>query len=463
MEVIGRYALYDKIASGGMATVHLGRALGAAGFARMVAIKRLHANFASDPEFSAMFVDEARLCARIRHPNVVPTLDVVAQGDELFLVMEYVEGESLLHLLRAMKGERIPIDIAAAIMSNALHGLHAAHEATSELGEPLGIVHRDVSPANILVGVDGVARVLDFGVAKATGKLHTTREGQVKGKLAYLAPEQTRAQEGAATITRRADVFAASIVLWELLVGKRLFTGENEASTIHSVLTKEVPPPSTLSPDVPKALDAVVLRGLERDPARRYETALDLAIALEEVVTPANSRRVGEWVRSIAAERISTRAALVSEVERSAASGRLPEVSSSTSLPAAPSEPSLPTTSAPARSSKGILATALLAAVIGAGVVTAWTFSRPGRDAQPPVPAATATTSAPSAVALQSAVAPAAVTPPSASASAVAAAPVETAKPSATARATPKPHSSARPTGPATPSASASGSLYSRD
>src|SRR5262245_49268372 len=163
-----------------MATVHLGRLLGPVGFSRTVAIKRLHAQFSQDPEFVSMFLDEARLAARIRHPNVVPTLDVVATGGELFLVMDYVAGESIAKLLRAVatKKEMVPIRVIAATMAGALHGLHAAHEAKDERGEPLGIVHRDVSPQNILLGADGVPRVLDFGVAKAIGRVQTTQEGQ---------------------------------------------------------------------------------------------------------------------------------------------------------------------------------------------------------------------------------------------------------------------------------------------
>jgi len=196
VRVVGRYALYAEIAAGGMATVHFGRLLGPVGFSRTVAIKRLHPQFAKDPEFVSMFLDEARLAARIRHPNVVPTLDVVATQGELFLVMDYVQGESLSRLIRAARerGHRIPPRIVSSILTGALHGLHAAHEAKNERGEPLNIVHRDISPQNVLVGSDGVPRVLDFGVAKAAGRVQTTREGQLKGKLAYMAPEQIGGQ-----------------------------------------------------------------------------------------------------------------------------------------------------------------------------------------------------------------------------------------------------------------------------
>src|SRR5262245_16586952 len=176
--------MYDEIAAGGMATVHLGRVLGDAGFARTVAIKRLHPHYAKDPEFVSMFVDEARLAARITHPNVVSTVDAVTMGSELFLVMEYVHGESLAGLFYAAQhaGIRIPPAVAVAVVADVLYGLHAAHEARGEDGQPLGIVHRDISPPNILVGVDGVARVLDFGIAKAIVRVQTTREGQLKGK-----------------------------------------------------------------------------------------------------------------------------------------------------------------------------------------------------------------------------------------------------------------------------------------
>src|SRR5262249_34859545 len=167
--VLGRYALFGEIASGGMATVHLGRLLGPVGFSRPVAIKRLHPQFARDEAARAMFIDEARLASRVRHPNVVPTLDVVTDGDQLLLVMEYVDGESLARGGRRTRpaGHKVPLPITLAIVSNVLRGLDAAHEAASETGEPLEIVHRDVSPQNVLVGSDGVARVLDFGIARA--------------------------------------------------------------------------------------------------------------------------------------------------------------------------------------------------------------------------------------------------------------------------------------------------------
>src|SRR6185436_11579431 len=204
----GRYVMYDEIAAGGMATVHLGRLRGERGFARTVAIKRLHSQYARDPDFVSMLVDEARIAARVKHPNVVPPLDIIAtEAEELLLVMEYVHGEVLARLLGicVRRGEAVPPEIVVAIMVGALSGLHAAHEATSDHGEPLEIVHRDVSPPNILVGADGVARVLDFGVAKAGMRATITHDGSTKGKISYMSPEQLRG----GVVDRRTDVFAA--------------------------------------------------------------------------------------------------------------------------------------------------------------------------------------------------------------------------------------------------------------
>ncbi len=312
-EIIGRYALYGKIAQGGMATVHIGRLLGPVGFTRTVAIKRMHPQFTGDPEFVSMFLDEARLAARIRHPNVVSTLDVVAMNGELFLVLDYVQGETLSVLMRRAiaAGVQVPVPIAAAVASGVLHGLHAAHEAKNEQGEPLGIVHRDISPQNVMVGIDGVSRVLDFGVAKAAGRLQTTESGRLKGKLAYMPPEQVRGKP----VTRRCDVYAAAVVLWEALAGRRLFQGENEAAVIENVLRMPVPPPSQYRSEVPHTLDAVVLRGLSRDPSQRFATAREMATALEGAVPVAIAPVVGAWVDGTAADTLSAQAATIAAIE----------------------------------------------------------------------------------------------------------------------------------------------------
>jgi serine/threonine protein kinase len=315
---IGRYTLFDPIAVGGMATVHLGILNGQAGFTRTVAIKRLHAEYAADPEFVCMFIDEGRMAARILHANVVQTLDVAAVAGELFLIMEYVQGESLSKLLRfsRARGERIPWKLACTIMAGVLHGIHAAHEATNQRGEPLCIIHRDVSPQNVLVGIDGVPRVLDFGIAKAFGRLQTTRQGQIKGKIAYMAPEQI---EG--TATRQSDIYAASAVLWEALTNRRLFEGDTDSVVLAKVLEGRIVPPSSTFSELPADLDAIVMQGLEQDPSRRFANAMEMARRLDTFVTPSSS--VAEWVERVAHETLARRKRLVLEVEGDAHSPAL--------------------------------------------------------------------------------------------------------------------------------------------
>ncbi len=319
----GRYALCGEIASGGMATVHLARQLGAAGFARIVAVKRLHERYSRDPEFVAMFLDEARLVARIRHPNVVQTIDVVAEDGELFLVMEYIHGESLLRVTRMATEAKalLPVPVACAIMAGALHGLHDAHEARSETGEALGIVHRDVSPHNILVGIDGVARVLDFGVAKASQRIQTTLDGQLKGKLSYMAPEQVTNR----SLDRRVDVYAAGIVMWEALTGKKLFHGESEGAIVSQVLLETVRAPSTVNSAVPASLDAIVMKALARDAGERFATARELALAIERVAPVASLSEVGELVSTSCAKSISARRDLIATIESRSSSSNIRE------------------------------------------------------------------------------------------------------------------------------------------
>jgi serine/threonine-protein kinase len=312
--IVGRYAIFDAIAAGGMATVHLGRLIGPVGFSRTVAIKRLHAQYAHDPDFTSMFLDEARMAARVQHPNVVPTLDVVLSNNELLLVMEYVRGESLSRLIRAARtaGERMPPRIVVAILSGALQGLHAAHEATDEKGKALGLVHRDMTPQNILIGVDGTARVLDFGVAKAEGRVQTTREGQVKGKLLYMPPEQLAAQP----VSRTADVYAAGVVLFEALTGTRMFAGEDERASISRIMSNDLRVPSDIVPEL-SAFDAVVRRACSADPTHRFPSAREMALALEECMTPASNAEVGSWVERLASGTLNDRARKVAEIESS--------------------------------------------------------------------------------------------------------------------------------------------------
>ena len=306
------YVIHGAIASGGMATVHYGWREGAKGFGRLVAIKALHPHLAREREVVAMLIDEARLAARLHHPNIAPVLDVVASQGELLVVIEYVAGAPLSLLLKRAAKRDLAIDpsIAVAIVGSLLRALHAAHEATGDDGQPLGIVHRDVSPQNILVGDDGVVRLVDFGIAKAAGRIQTTRDGQRKGKLAYMAPEQI---EGGA-IDRRCDLYAAAIVLWELLTSGPLYGAEDE----HAVLVRRLEPlvaPSARRPTVPGSFDDVTLRGLEREARRRFPTARAMAEALEACTPQASPTEVTQWVRSLASDFLAEREREAAEVE----------------------------------------------------------------------------------------------------------------------------------------------------
>ncbi|HNS96774.1 MAG TPA: serine/threonine-protein kinase [Polyangiaceae bacterium] len=321
---IGRYELRAELAHGGMATVFLGRLEGVAGFSRAVAIKRLHPQFVKDPSFVAMFADEARLTACIHSPNVVSINDVVMYQGELLLVMDFVHGASLSVLFEVMRQRKQTIDmgIVARIIYDTLNGLHAAHEAQDSSGKPLSIVHRDVSPQNILVDVAGVARVIDFGVAKAASRFQNTLEGQLKGKLHFMAPEQIRNQR----VDRRADVFAAAVVLWTTLAGRRPFESENEANIVFSILEGRRPDLHTFAPSVPPALKAVIDKGLSLDPNERYCTAANMAEALESAIKLASQREVARWVHETVPSDIEHQAALRFDVESSVNSGHLSSV-----------------------------------------------------------------------------------------------------------------------------------------
>lgn len=314
--VVGRYVLYDRIASGGMAAVHLGRIVGASGFRRVVAIKRLHPHLAIDKKFVSMFLDEARVASRIQHPNVVGVMDVAELEGELFLVMDYVRGESLSTLLRgaSARSEKVPLPIVSAILVGALYGLHAAHEARDESGGPMHVVHRDVSPHNVLVDLDGVIRVADFGIAKAVSRLDSTRDGEIKGKLAYMAPEQLKS----GLVDRRTDVYAACVVLWEALVGAPLFGEKDAGSTVLAVMEGATTPPSAHRPEIPQALDAIVLRGLSRKREERFASALEMAELLVEIVRPAAPREVGAWVTRLGGAALRARLNRVTELEQEA-------------------------------------------------------------------------------------------------------------------------------------------------
>jgi eukaryotic-like serine/threonine-protein kinase len=273
-KTVGRYTLIHRLGHGGMAAVYLGRATGRAGFEKLVAVKVIHPHLAAEPEFVEMFLDEARIAARLHHPHVVEIHDLGDDEGVFFMVMEYVEGETLASLLRQLRklGEQLPLSAVLQVVADACEGLAAAHDLTHVDGRPMHLVHRDVSPHNLLVSMDGRVKVVDFGIAKATGRRSSTRTGQLRGKLAYMSPEQA----GGVAIDHRTDLFALGAVLWELLTNERLFTAETESETLARVTACEVPDIRARRSDVPEGVAALVTRALARELEARFASAQDM-------------------------------------------------------------------------------------------------------------------------------------------------------------------------------------------
>jgi serine/threonine-protein kinase len=298
---LGRYQLSLELARGGMATVHLARVEGRAGVHRFVAVKVLHAHLTQDPEFIEMFLDEARIASRVQHANLCGVIDFEASASGHYLVMEYLAGEPLSTVFRAMgrRAKGSPVERAARVarvIADACEGLHAAHELTGDDGEPLGVVHRDISPENVFLTYDGVAKVVDFGVATAATQRHHTRTGVLKGKFAYMAPEVLRGRRP----DRRADIWSMGVVLWELLTLKRLFHRASDVSTLKSVSELKVPPPSQVRAGLPPYYDEIVLKALARDPQHRYQSARELGRDLTHVLArrriAVSLAELSEWM-----------------------------------------------------------------------------------------------------------------------------------------------------------------------
>jgi eukaryotic-like serine/threonine-protein kinase len=331
-----RYEKIAELATGGMATVYFGRMRAATGVERRVAIKEMLPHLAKSAEFVRMFFDEARLASRIHHPNVVATLDMTEADGSHALILEYVEGPSLQQIMKYQveRGATIPLDITLRIFLDLLAGLHAAHELIDEDGRALNLVHRDVSPQNMLVGTDGITKITDFGIARAESRLSTTRTGNVKGKVPYMSPEQVKSLP----IDRRTDVYAAGVILWEMLTSQRLVQGETDVAMIYQVTDREATTPREWNPGIPEPIAKVCLRALEKRVENRYMTAVQFIDALEDAARaseflPATPRAVGNYVRGLALHR--------SAVEHEAdhrrrsqldAHGKSPESSGSTSM-----------------------------------------------------------------------------------------------------------------------------------
>ncbi|MBI2394444.1 MAG: serine/threonine protein kinase [Deltaproteobacteria bacterium] len=301
-----RYELLCPLAKGGMASVWIARQLGKHGFEKIVAIKTILPQFSSDPRFRRMFLDEAHIAAGIEHPNVAQILDLGEQRDLLYIAMEYVDGDALSRLSRAAerKDLAVPTGIVLRILADACGGLHAAHELRGRDGQLLGVVHRDVSPQNVLVSTKGVAKIIDFGVAKARDRLaEDTNAGVLKGKIQYMAPEQAVGKP----IDRRADVWAVGAMLYAMLAGKPPFDGPNQLATLHRLTSGK--PPMPLPPSVPKPITDVVRAVLTHDPDRRIPTALDLQHALEEAMNRTGLGATHTEVAAFLREHLADRAA----------------------------------------------------------------------------------------------------------------------------------------------------------
>ncbi len=295
--MLGRYQVIKHLASGGMAQVLLARSGGIEGFERHVVIKRIHRERATDEQTVKMFLDEARLAASLHHANVVQVHDIGQEGGEYFFAMEYIHGEDLRRLLThvARKGEQIPLAHVVTIVAAAASALHYAHEHRG-----LGIVHRDVSPANILVGYDGTVKVVDFGIAKAALRSTETQSGTLKGKISYMAPEQCMGQ----SVDRRSDVFALGIVLYELLTARRLFKGSSDFLTMSQIVAGNIPNPANHRKDLPNGLADIVLRALALSPANRYSTAEELRLALDGFGLRSSTSELADYMLAVFGRRV---------------------------------------------------------------------------------------------------------------------------------------------------------------
>lgn len=325
---VGPYRLLCELGRGSMAVVYLGRTEGPGGFERLCALKMIHPHLSEAQEFVDLFLNEARIAAMIHHPNVIAVDDIGLHDGRYYLRMNYVSGETLFQALNRTwnEGTPFPLPIAAQIIAEVTEGLHAAHELKDPTGAPLGVIHRDLGPHNILIGYDGVVRVMDFGIAKALDQVTATQPGTWRGTAAFMSPEQVRGEP----IDRRADVFSLGVVLWETTVGARLFKHTTMAGTMTRILSLDVPRPSSLRADYAPELERIVLKALERDPARRYSTARelgeDLSRYLVEIGVAQGAASLERFMAETFRERHEERALMEQEARRHDYTGRMQTV-----------------------------------------------------------------------------------------------------------------------------------------
>jgi len=305
---LGGFQLSREMARGGMASVYLAHRTLYPGVSQTAAVKVIHPHLARDPDFVHMFVDEARVASSVSHPNVCRVFDFGKTDDTYYLAMEYVVGETWARVLGRLReipeAEKIIDAILIHVIAQACEGLHAAHEVCDQGGTPLQIVHRDISPQNLMIGYDGSVRVIDFGVASALGEMHTTGIGKLKGHLSYMAPEQMRGQP----FDRRADLWSLGVVLWEGLARSRLFRRDSEPGTVLAVTFDPLPSLADCGHAVPASLQRIAERALERDPERRYRSARELSLELSRYATASNARmgmsEVAVWMQSLFSDSI---------------------------------------------------------------------------------------------------------------------------------------------------------------
>ena len=329
-DVLGRYELLLPVAAGGMAMVWAARLKGSRGFQKIVAVKTMLPKLSEDPQFERMFLDEASLASRIHHPNVVEVLDLGEANGVLFIAMEWLDGVPLNQVMKAAKGASgIPMAVAIHILSHAAEGLHAAHELKDDDNAYIGLVHRDVSPQNILVGHDGLTKMVDFGLAKATALGDgATRAGQLKGKISYMAPEQIRGDP----LDRRADVFALGVVLYAVTTGKHPFRRESEGATLFAISAPDPAPAPSRFMTYPPELEAVLMKAIAKDPDKRYGSALEFARALEGTLPQAErahgGERVAEFIKGLlGAQHDQQKAALAEALRRADRASMAPPAS----------------------------------------------------------------------------------------------------------------------------------------
>ena len=394
----GKYRLIAHLATGGMADIYLASQTALAGFEKLIVIKRILPNLSREPRFVEMFLDEARIAATLNHPNVVQIFDLGRIQNQYFIAMEYLPGESLSTLIRACRRRkiRIPPELAAGMILQAAEGLHHAHTMTARDGSPLGIVHRDVSPQNVFVLYDGGVKVVDFGIAKAELRSTKTQTGTLKGKYAYMSPEQIAGYE----LDDRSDVFALGVVLWECLARRKLFNQENDLKLLQAITEQDAPSPRTVDPEVPELLAGITSKALARVRDQRYQSAAEFRSALRRYLKASNmdwdNVVIGKFMQDLFSDRIKEKRQLIESAQASDSSiqdslfGDLSDYLSDTehSVPRSPVSGSalypLRAAASPRRRPIWLVVLALVGVLAGVGAVAVFMLMKDDRGAKEP-------------------------------------------------------------------------------